>query len=94
MKQIYTMVGMKFRGTEAIVAAMMAGESLTLQREPNNAHDPNAVAVYSGELHVAYVKGTEARALALQMDGAGQKSIPGIFAVSADRWPMVEVDSR
>jgi hypothetical protein len=94
MKSLFTMVGMQYRHSKEIVAAMKAGTPLTLKRDPFNPADPNAVEVWYGDRHIAFIKGTQVRALALKMDAAGQKSIPGIFAVSADRWPQVEVDSR
>lgn len=93
-KSLYTMVGMQFRGTEDMVRAMEPGTSLGLIREPDNPHDPNAVAVYRGQMHLAYVKGTEARGLAKSMDAAGQTQIEGVYKVTGERWPQVEVDSR
>jgi hypothetical protein len=95
MKTLYTMVGMRFRGTEAKVAALQNGDNLMLRREPTNRHDPNAVAIDSDlGIHLAYVKGTEAGNLARQMDAAGATQWPCTFRVTADRWPQVEVDSR
>jgi HIRAN domain len=94
MKSLYTMVGMQYRGSEKIVAAMSSGEPLTLRREPDNPHDLNAVAVYSGRTHIAYIKGIEARKLACEMDAKQLPFINGVFRITADRWPQVEVDSR
>lgn len=93
MKSLYTMVGMKFRGTEAVVAALEPGAELLLMREPANPHDPHAVAIYHDCRRVAYVKGTEAKDLAAQMDRDGTPQITGRFAVGADRWPQVEIDA-
>jgi len=94
MKSLYTMVGMQWRGSESIVAAMCPGEPVTLRREPNNPHDHYAVAVYSGRTHIAYIKATEAVGLAHEMDNKQMPVINGAFRVTADRWPQVEVDSR
>lgn len=94
MKTLYTMVGMQYRGTKADVAAMKGGEALTLVREPLNDHDASAVAVWRDGKHLAYIKSTEAVALARGMDRNGQKQIGGVFRITADRWPQVEVDSR
>lgn len=94
MKLLYTMVGMKYRGSESIVAAMTPGEPLTLRREPDNPHDRTAVAVYSGRSHIAYIRATEAAVLAREMDSKQMPSINGAFRVTANRWPQVEVDSR
>lgn len=92
MKSLLTIVGMKHRGTEALVAGLPKGEPLTLVREPTNAHDPNAVRVLARGEHVAYIKGTQAAGLAQFMDRAGHASFPAILAVTADRWPCAELD--
>jgi hypothetical protein len=94
MKSLYTMVGMQYRGSASIVAAMHPGELLTLHREPENPHDRSAVAVYSGLRHIAYIKATEAAALAREMDSKQVLSITGAFRVHSDGWPQIEVDSR
>lgn len=91
-KSLLTIVGMKHRGTEALVAGLPKGETLTLVRESLNAFDPNAVQVWARDQHVGYVKGTQARVLAQFMDRAGFASFPAILAVTADRWPCAEFD--
>ncbi len=92
MKSLLTIVGMKHRGTEALVAGLPKGEPLTLVREPANQHDPNAVQVWAREQQVGYVKGTQARVVAQFMDRAGYGSFPAILAVTAERWPCAEID--
>lgn len=92
MKSILTIVGMKHRGTERLVAGLPAGEPLTLVREPTNQYDPNAVQVHARDQHVAYVKGTQARDVARFMDDGKHERWPAIFAVTADRWPSAEFD--
>jgi len=42
--------------------------SFALVREPNNPHDPNAIAVKLGKLHLGYVPREIAKDLAPQMD--------------------------
>lgn len=100
MKTLYTLVGMKHRGTEKIVADLPAGYPLLLIREPDNKFDPNAVQVWANDRHVAYVKATEVRPLCQILDdetwhqcsrNTGRPCINGVFAVTADRWPMVEI---
>lgn len=93
MKSIFAIVGMKHRGTEALVAGLPRGETLTLIREPTNAHDPNAVQVWARDVHAGFVKGTQARGLAQFMDRAGHAYFPAILAVTAERWPCAEVDT-
>lgn len=92
MKSIYTLVGMKHRGTTDIVDGIKGGEALELRREPGNRFDPNAVQVFYREQFVAYIKGTEARKLAREMDMKHLVITKATFRVTADRWPQVEVD--
>lgn len=107
MKALYALVGMKHRGTEALVVTLPAGEPLALIREPTNEHDPNAVQVWARDVHLGFVKGTQARALAAKMDGpsrvlsgcavrAAIQQEParwtGRLVAGGDRWPMIEVD--
>lgn len=94
MKDIFTLVGMKYRGTERDVAALKDGDLLRLVREKNNQHDRNAVSVWRGDKMLAYIKGTEAVSLARTMDAARSVEITGLFRVTSDRWPQVEVDRR
>lgn len=68
MKALYALVGMKHRGTEALVASLPQGEPLTLIREPDNRYDANAVQVWARQQHVGYVKGSQVRPLAIAMD--------------------------
>ena len=94
MKQIYTLVGMKFRDSEQIVANMRRGTALTLRRAPDNPHDPYAVEVWHDGQHIAFIRATEARELAAMMDDGGHRLINGIFATDGDHWPHIEIDSR
>lgn len=92
MKSIYTLVGMQFRGAVKTVAAIKAGETLELRREPNNQHDRNAVQVWYRDQHVAYIKGTEAVKLAREMDFKHLVITRAKFVVTSDRWAQVELD--
>jgi hypothetical protein len=92
MKSIYTVVGMRHRGTEELVASLRSGEAMELRREPDNRYDSCAVQVWARGEHVGYVKGTQARKLAPDMDRAGIDIKPAVFRVTADRWPSVETE--
>jgi hypothetical protein len=52
-----TIVGTKYRGRAAIavLTRLRPGDRLRLVREPDNPHDSNAVAVYSGTTHIGYI---------------------------------------
>lgn len=76
MKKHFAIVGMKHRNAEALVASLPPGEPLTLVREPNNKYDPNAVQVWARDQHVGYVKGTQARGLAMAMDRGHKWRVP------------------
>jgi hypothetical protein len=67
-KALYALVGMKHRGTEALVASLPQGEPLTLIREPMNCFDPNAVQVWARDTHVGYIAAKQVKPLALAMD--------------------------
>ena len=47
----FTAVGMRFRGNHVFTPE----DNVTLQREDENPHDPNAVKILVGGRHVAYV---------------------------------------
>ena len=68
MKSLVALVGMKHRGTEALVSSLPRGEPLTLIREPDNPHDPNAVQVWARGQHVGFIKGSQVRPIAMAMD--------------------------
>lgn len=103
-KSLYALVGMKHRGTEALVASLPQGEPLTLLREPSNAHDRNAVQVWARGKLLGYVKGSQVAPLAARMDAAASTQnrplpagvhftppTPARLAIDGGRWPMVEV---
>lgn len=71
-------VGAGFRKhAVALILTLREGETVTLQREPHNPHDPNAVAVYvRGGWHVGYLPREHAVRVAQMLDS-------GEYAVSA-----------
>jgi hypothetical protein len=94
-KKLYALVGMRHRGAEDLVRSLPDGEPLTLIRDPDNPHDPFAVEVWARERHVGFVKATQARGLSRFIADKGDpetRSLSGKLHISADRWPMVEVD--
>lgn len=89
MKAIYALVGMRFRGTEALVKSMQSGDPVTLVREPNNEHDKNAVAVHAHQTVLGYVPKTQNKDLARKLDQRDGKAF-GKFV--AGQQPMVEIE--
>jgi hypothetical protein len=70
MEMKIAIVGTKFRpGGIAALAKIQKGHALVLVREPDNQHDPDAVAIYSaaGE-HLGYVPRSENIDLARDLD--------------------------
>lgn len=94
MKSLYTLVGTKFLGAESkrTLSSLRYGHLLRLVRDLLNPADKNAVRVYFGNTHIGYVKATEAAQLAPKMDGASKSEISGRYAITPDKWPMIEVD--
>ena len=86
----YSIVGMQFRGTEAVVKATEIGAAVKLVREPTNAYDTNAIQVWIDDKLVGYIPKKENHALAASMDKDG-KDITGKFARKNDGWPAVEI---
>lgn len=68
----YAIVGMKPRGTDALVASLPPDEPVTLVREPDNQYDSNAVQVWARGTHVGYVPRTQNAVLAKFIDEHGK----------------------
>lgn len=105
MKTIYPIIGMRHRGPEAedLVRSLRAGEPITLERWPENQHDPHAVKVVARGVHVGYVPSAMARqGLSKYIDENGAlplgeqtgHTVEGKFVVSADRRPLVQIEER
>ncbi len=63
-------VGVSFEGRQDLVAGLAPGDPLTLRREPENAFDPNAIAVSFGTLALGYLRREIAARLAPNFDAA------------------------
>lgn len=62
-------VGVTFDNRQATIARLMPGQGVTLQREPDNRYDPNAVAVVTLDgAPAGYLPKVLAACLAPQMD--------------------------
>ena len=76
----YSIVGMNFAKSEAIVAALKPGAELTLIREPSNPFDPLAIAVYDAEgRKLGFIPKKQNTALAQFIDQVGTElPVPGL----------------
>jgi hypothetical protein len=64
-KMVTYIAGVNHRpGARQRLAGLLPGECLLPAREPDNAYDKNAVALYDGDLHVGYVPAADAPAVA------------------------------
>jgi single-stranded-DNA-specific exonuclease len=61
-------VGVSFEGRQDLVAGLRAGDALTLEREPDNAFDPSAIAVRYGTLHLGFLRREIASKVAPKID--------------------------
>lgn len=96
MKSLVALVGMKHRGTEALVASLPQGEPLTLVRDKENQFDRWAVQVWARGQHVGFIKATQVRPIAMAMDRALVEmptyTKEAKLAIDGGKWPMVEFD--
>lgn len=88
---VYEMVGMRHRGSEQLIAGMPKGQVLRLVRDPGNKFDPNAVAIYHRQKHIAFVKASEVADLARRMDQREWREAPCSFT-HVGSIPHVEVE--
>lgn len=61
-------VGVTFEGRQDVVAGLVEGATLAFERQPDNPHDPNAIAVRYGALQLGYLKREIAKHLAPKFD--------------------------
>ncbi|HTU69634.1 MAG TPA: helicase-related protein [Candidatus Baltobacteraceae bacterium] len=66
------LVGVSFEGRQDTIAGLRAGTELTLQRQPQNEYDPNAIAVLYGELQLGFIKRDIAKHLAPAIDAGAR----------------------
>lgn len=72
MPNRYSIVGTQFTGVpESFVAALKPGTPAVLVREPENPHDPNAIAIYVEGKRIGYVPKKQNAVLAQFIDQKG-----------------------
>lgn len=68
----YQIVGQKHKGLDLYLTGIVAGVPALLVREPDNAVDPFAVAVYIDGKAVGYIRRQDNQALARRIDAEGE----------------------
>jgi len=91
-------VGMHFRGAHAkeIASALLPGNTLTLEREPENAYDINAIKVIhpGTEQHIGYVEASQAAWIASEMDDAAELptcTVTELMTQNRNTYPLVTI---
>jgi len=88
-------VGVSFEGRQNVVAGLLPGNGLALVREPDNPHDPNAIAVRFGLLHLGYLRRQIAHRLATNVDrGDRYTASVGSITGGGDRHVGVNIRVR
>ena len=78
--------GFQFHDGEYVWPSLHVGQAVKLVREPSNIHDPQAVAIYSGDAQLGYVPRVENRAVSAMMD-RGERVQARIEWLSVDENP-------
>lgn len=85
--------GANHRGADAMTAvlSLQLGDAVTLEREPENAYDPNAIKIFIGEIFAGYVGKEFAAELAPTMDYRGEK-LPAFCVKQNGIFPEFDTD--
>ncbi|HEY9084328.1 MAG TPA: helicase-related protein [Candidatus Tyrphobacter sp.] len=89
--------GVSFEGRQDTIAGLHQGAALRLVREPHNEHDPNAIAVFYGDLQLGYVRAGVAKHLAPLIDAgacyrARVENLTGVVRRGASRLAQDDKD--
>lgn len=92
MEIICQLAGANFRTAEAkeIIYALEVGDTLTLERDPENAYDSNAIKVLKDDVFIGFVPKDDNSLLAKAMD-AGEKFACEVIDASLGLKPMLLV---
>ncbi len=89
-------VGVSFERRQEKLVGLEVGESLELVREPDNAHDPNAIAVRYGPIQLGYLRKEIAKRLSPNIDGGERYAavVGSITGGGADKHVGVNIHVR
>lgn len=103
----FAMVGMKHRGTINLVDGFPNNEPVILVRDRANKYDTNAIEVWHGGRHIAFISKDQNRALAVFMDAKGfpwksdatradsveppRKALHARVHKGSNKWPLIEL---
>lgn len=88
-------VGVSFEGRQAVVGGLRDGVAVDLVREPQNPHDPSAIAVRYGALQLGFLRREIAARLAPIIDG-GERYVARVASITGggERHTGVNLDVR
>ena len=86
----FELSGIKYRLQDFGNAQVKLGDALRLVPEPDNAYDPNAIAVYKDTIKIGFVPRRENKAI-LPYVAAGKATCVVEAVTSAGCWVLVEM---
>lgn len=101
MKRLLPLVGTRYRGAATLqyVKTLQYGIVVNLVRDPNNAHDPNAVEVWHDQTMIGFVAAGVAQEIAQKIDTdghahavTGRPSLHGRYIPGIGKTNQIEVD--
>lgn len=88
----FHIAGFQYGDGALVLSELRPGELLSLQPEPDNPHDPEAVAIYRGDVRLGYVPAGETPMLSAMLHyGHGKAFEIRIQQVAPERSPWHQV---
>lgn len=89
-------VGMHFRGGGAkdVAAALEPGDTVRLEREPDNGHDAYAIKVFVEDMHIGYIERGQAAWISPLIDegGVATARVTGHEEVKRNVHPLLSIE--
>lgn len=88
----FHIAGFQYADGALVLGELRAGELLDLRPEPDNPHDPEAVAIYRGDVKLGYVPASETAQLSVLLHyGHGDAFELRVQQVAPERSPWHQV---